>query len=179
MYYLCAYYRNTLDVRWNYEDSTETQYSFALNARTGAFTQFEDFEFNSFGIDDNYLLLASDNGLYKYTGTDDGSCPRTSSFIFEIDFQGFVKVKSIMFAGKSDKQLLCTTWFDRDTATKHSFLVDLVGSRAMEVKESQHTAFSTRWGRYLTVQIEDLNGADWELYSMDAYVIYRAHRQNA
>lgn len=144
---------------------TETLYNKAV-------TQWTNYPFNSFCEFNGQYLAANEDGLFTISNEDDNGSDITSCTEFVVDFGTVVHIRSLWIGFETSDSLQLSLTFDDRTSDTQTFTLT-----PNHTSNQQHSTkiFLGRGdqGRYLTIKISGVDGADWSLDFIEAIVINR------
>jgi len=143
---------------------------YAINLRALGLSEYEGYNFNSLCVINGKPFGASSTGLYLLEGDDDqgvnidsyATFPLTD---FEIDSEK--RVRSIYYGGTASKQMKLTAWVNEGDERERVFKPSVLkGKTIIPVGRGAI-------GEYWQFRVSNLRGADFELDSLESFIILR------
>jgi len=137
-----------------------------------AVSQWSNYPFNSFCEFNEQYLAANEDGLFIIDNADDNGTNITSYAEFVVDF-GFVShVRSLWIGFETSGNLQLTLTFDDRTDDARTFTLTPNHTSNQQHATKLYIGRGDQ-GRYLTIKVEALEGADWSLDFIEAVIISR------
>lgn len=139
--------------------------AYALNMKTNAFTEYDNYPFNSFCTFKGKHLAAGPQGIMLLEGNRDMSTDIKAYFnIGNNDFElpNIKRVTDAYLSLKGDGSYYLTV--TSDDGTPHNYL--LTAAAGARIKNIKANIGKGKKGRFFELELSNLNGSDFELFDM-------------
>lgn len=150
-------------------EAPDTWHVLVMNLRTGAVTEYDDYEFNSFAEVDGVLYGASADGLYRLAGDDDDGTAIAAQFttgVTDHGMRGLQRVTDAYLSGLSDEDVDFKVTIDGQTYT---YRIPAKQYATFDVMKAGLGKGSK--GRYWQYTVANRNGGALEVDGIDVVTV--------